>query len=166
MIKIHDIIKIDCSPYIIDGINMNYHLYILSDKQPKLGEYHYYENEIILTTEDTIQYMQSSGDNNLKKIIATTDELYNYKFIDNVISNNDLRRVIKNKIPQIPLTYIEKYIESDENINTVEIEYEPTVEIINKYNNKDNNVIGVAAKNIKTNNYVPLIDKNNYIKIK
>jgi hypothetical protein len=55
-----------------DGINQN--IYITSDEEIKDGDWHLYENEAKKTTKETLAYIESSGDEEFKKIILTTDQ--------------------------------------------------------------------------------------------
>ena len=48
-------------------------LFITSDEEIKEGDWHIYENEAKKTTKETLDYIDSSGDEGFKKIILTTD---------------------------------------------------------------------------------------------
>lgn len=43
---------------------------VISD-EPKINDYHIFENEVKKTTKQTLEYINSSGDTNFKKVIAT-----------------------------------------------------------------------------------------------
>ena len=49
-------------------------IYITSDEEIKEGDWHLYENEAKKTTKETLAYIESSGDEEFKKIILTTDQ--------------------------------------------------------------------------------------------
>ena len=48
-------------------------IYITNSEEIKEGDWHIYENEAKKTTKETLDYIDSSGDEGFKKIILTTD---------------------------------------------------------------------------------------------
>ena len=55
------------------------------DDEIKVGDKHYFEGEVKYTTKQTIEYLNSSGDNTFKKVIATQEQIspeYIQQFIE------------------------------------------------------------------------------------
>lgn len=84
------------------------HLYITSNDEIKEGDWYIFEEEVKQTTKETINYINSSGDIDFKKIIATTGKSLNSRKWVGVIEGEDTYEEIL--LPQIPQQFIEYFI--------------------------------------------------------
>ena len=86
-------------------------LFITSNEEIKEGEWSLYENEVKKTTKETLAYIESSGDDEFKKIILTTDQdLDGVQAIDNeflewFVKNPSCERVEVTKVADLDLYY-------------------------------------------------------------
>jgi len=72
------------SPFATNQTHINQNIYITNSEEIKEGDWHIYENEAKKTTKETLDYIDSSGDEGFKKIILTTDQsLDGVQAIDN-----------------------------------------------------------------------------------
>jgi len=99
------------------------HLYILSDEEIKVGDWHVSDNHVVLQANKLLMgLVYAEGDHgrqtrHCKKIIATTDAELHY----NKIVEEDMH-MYKESLPQIPQHIIEAYVKKP--FDEVEVEYE------------------------------------------
>ncbi len=122
------------------GLYVAQHLYILSNEEIKEGDW-YFANNNIFRADDIFNEGNNPNIHKYPKIIATT----NPELMDNNVLCNDIQ------LPQIPQSFIEKYISEynkENKIKWVDVEYEEIVGDI-QLAGRDREIGGLHEINLK-----------------
>ena len=120
---------IDATKEIESGAaHQNYHLYLVSDEEIKVGDWTInvnckYEHGELTTIDNEIELREYASQPQIKKVIATTDKSLGHVSYDG-IDKGMIPVHTPHFVPQIQQSFIEDYVKAEGKIDEVMVEYD------------------------------------------